>query len=116
MSIAGLENCDDSAAPGRLWSLWDIMKRFNAAFFMGRMNIFGGARVQGLCKNFPPSRDVGIYNESDKAFWDKAYAAMEESCIELELIASYAQLIKLRHVLAQQDSAFSDINSAGNTF
>jgi hypothetical protein len=108
MSTAGLENCDDSAAPGRLWSLLDIMKRFNAAFFMGRMNIFGGSRVQGLwTSNFPPSRVV--YNESDKAFWDKAYAATEANCIEMELIASYAQIIKIRHVLSQQDSSISDI-------
>jgi hypothetical protein len=48
MNDAGLDNCDDSAAPGGLWSLLDIMKRFNAAFFMGRIYIFGGSSVHGL--------------------------------------------------------------------
>jgi hypothetical protein len=29
VNVAWVKNCDDSAAPGRLWSLWDIMQRFD---------------------------------------------------------------------------------------
>jgi hypothetical protein len=34
MNIALLKNCDDSAAPGRLWSLWDMLFSYGHAFFV----------------------------------------------------------------------------------
>jgi hypothetical protein len=110
MNATWLEDRDDSAAPGRMRSLWDIMKPFHAELLMAHMNSLGGSWIHSLwSKSYPPTREVDVWSESDKASFVAAYASMEMICIELELIASRASVKKIRDELAKSDSLCSSI-------
>jgi hypothetical protein len=109
MNDAWVKNCDSSAS-GRLRSLWDIMKPFHAELLMAQMNALGGSWIHSLwSRSYPPSREVDVWSESDKASFVGAYASMEMICIELELIASRASVKKIRDELAKPDSLRSSI-------
>jgi hypothetical protein len=98
MSIAWLENCDDSAAPGRLWSLWDIMKPFNAALFMKFMEAAG---MTHAIEKLPFKTEKKLSDVSDG--WVRDWLILmdlyEQPCVELGPDASASTIRKLRAAL-----------------
>jgi hypothetical protein len=59
--------------------------------------------------NSPLGKDTDVFDEENKVYHDGVYAALETSCIELELTASRASVKKIRDELAKQTCINSNI-------
>jgi hypothetical protein len=110
MSIAcrAYINRDESAAPGRLWSLWEIMKPFR--FWHLQKSILLGGQNMGLEAIFSLSTDKkrnDTFDENDTITWEQFFTVVEENCIELELTASLATVRKIRGVVATRNASYT---------
>jgi hypothetical protein len=97
--------------PGKLWSLWDIMKPFDAALFMRFMESVGMTRtleaLPSLLKRAVSLNDVSDGWVTD---WLILMDLYEQPCVELDLAASAATIRKLRAALKKPNPLSTDVN------
>jgi hypothetical protein len=95
--------------PGKLWSLWDIMKAFDAALFMKFMEAAGMTRT---LEQLDLKTEVRLSDLSNR--WVRDWLALmnsyEKPCVELDLTASAATIRKIRTVLTKPDALTTEIN------
>jgi len=106
MGAAGLKNQDIFAAPGRLWSLWEIMKPFRL-WHLQKSILLGGQNM-GLGAIFELSHDRernDTFDETETTTWEQFFTVVEENCIELELTASLATVRKIRGMVAARNAS-----------
>jgi hypothetical protein len=101
--------------PGKLWSLWDIMKPFSAALFVRLTEAAGMLRsmerIEGLFQKFGvPPKDANA-EEKYAACWLEQIDLYEKHCVEMELTASVATIKKIRKVLAGPNPPSTEINA-----
>jgi hypothetical protein len=94
-----------------LWSLWEIMKPFDAALFMKFMEAAGMTRT--LVDRFPAIGDFSLREVGDGR-WAKDWLTLmdlyERPCEELGLDASLATIRKLRSALSTSNPLSTEIN------
>jgi hypothetical protein len=94
---------------GRLRSLWDIMKPFDAALFMKFMEAAGMTRTLEAS----PLKTEMRLNDVD-ALWISHWLILmdlyEKPCVELDLTASAATIRKIRAALTKLDPLNTEIN------
>ena len=84
-------------------SLWDIMKSFDARFFVIVSNVLAYAETKGVLSGVPFGRGRVdfVTDEGKRSELDSILADFEASCVELELTASLASVRKLRRVISE---------------
>jgi hypothetical protein len=115
MLVAGAS--DDTPAAGqsdtrRLWSLWDIMKLFDAALLMKFMEAVGMTRALiQLREGLPLTRNLSLNDVSDG--WVEEWLLLmnlyEKNCVEMELTASVSTIRKLRAALSKESPTPDDV-------
>jgi hypothetical protein len=94
----------------RLWSLWDIMKRFSISSFLTAADMGGKAFVRiELDRRFPPKLGSDMLDCDTIAAYAGAYDFLEEDCIELGLTASLATIRKIQSILRNSYASHSDL-------
>jgi hypothetical protein len=95
----------------RLWSLWEIMKQFNAAYFAAMSMSVSGLYIAGSNRPLMEGFLWGnrykewIKQNDHRVEMDNLLAQLSTYCIELELTASVASIGRIRLVLARADFA-----------
>lgn len=95
--------------PGRLWSLWDIMRRFSAAQFM-QFAAMGGIAFGQIGKPIADANSDMLSGSALTSFII-SYEVLEKDCIELELTCSLAAVKKIRDMLAKPNPSFSKLHA-----
>jgi hypothetical protein len=97
--------------PGRLWSLWDIMKSFRAKEFMLIAKGAGLADVFLMFdRRFPNDQVTGLEERVIRDFENNA-VSVENDFIELELTASLATLRKIQTVTQEGKGTRETLNA-----
>jgi hypothetical protein len=116
MNIAGLENRDDSVAPGRLRSLLDIMKRFSVAQFL-QISAMGGIAYTRMQYDKLYDKHHLVNEKSYNILTDSGLAAnivsfeyLENECIELELTCALATVKRIQIVLDQPNPSYTTLH------
>jgi hypothetical protein len=99
--------------PGRLWSLWDIMRRFSVAQLLAIAAAGGlsGARIE-FDKHFPvkPDSKSNMLEESNVVKFIESHESVAQACIDLELTCSLATIRKIQEMLRSPNPSYTKLH------
>ena len=104
------------AEPGRLWSLWDIMRRFDVSFYMlmadflARQEYAPVGRIQRWVFNKFFGRGEN-YEEKDLLQMIRFYRILNDDCKKLGMLASTATVDKILSVLEGQSTWYHNASN-----
>jgi hypothetical protein len=99
--IADRDGCDWH--PGKLWSLWDFMKRFEAGLFVALSRTLESWTWRARLE------ESGVLDENDKSAADSIFADFENDCIELELGNCLFSAKRLRAAFAHPETTIGSL-------
>jgi hypothetical protein len=103
----GLDHCEISPwRSRRLWSLWDVMRPLRLTNLLIAAVSGGMYYVQGNVNKVYPSKRA-CNDALDRSTEDEYLKALEEHCVDLELVASLATIRKMQRILSEPNPSHS---------